>query len=252
MRRLLRLVPVPATGIFCAVAVLAWLGEPASPQAWFPGGPDAPEPPLIRIAPLWVLSAVFIGFAILQARRKKPAWATLASPGLAICGLLAAAYLGLNQLLSIPYLSLLPLLGLLAVLRWQMVPLLAGNKQQAADRRYEAAVMGVSLLAGAVALSLAAWTPSFLRAALGFGPSDAPWLSFWVFFINAALISLGTLRRLPRRRAYLLALGWGIGATVWHNWTTSGLHMIALITVFLSAILLARMTWAPKHPKPQA
>lgn len=241
---------LPSTLLFAAATVLPWLAGPYFGKAWSPGGLDAPEPPLIDLAPLWVIAAILLAAALLEAIRKRPAWLFMARGELIACTLIAAAYLVLTHLLAIPEVSVIALVALLPSLL-RLLRRLAQARPHLPDRSQDFADMSAGILAGALVLSLAAWSPHLVRSAAGLGPSDSPWFSFWVFYINAVLLSLGALRRLPRKRWFLLALGWGIAATFWHNWAVSGLHGVALMTLFLSALLLARVTRRPKHPKPE-
>lgn len=242
---------LPSTALFAAATVLPWITGHRADNPWSLGGPDAPEPPLIDLAPLWSLAALCLILALLGASRARPAWVFMVRSDLFACTLIASAYFAITHLVAIPEASIIALLVMLPSL-WRLLRRLAEARPHHLDRSQDLAEMAASILAGAVALSLAAWTPGLLRATAQLGPSDSPWFSFWVFYINAVLLALGALRRILRKRWFLLALGWGIAATVWHNWTVSGLHGIALMTLLLSTLLLSRVTWRRKHPKPAA
>lgn len=240
-----------ASALLLIAAALVFVPDHGAPAAWSPAERDAPEPPLIEIAGLWGLGALALLLGAVLALRKTSSWPAYAAHRLAAAALVAATCLFLHEYRGLSEITLLMLIGLNFMTTRARAWLNAAPTDMQNVSRVGADA-GVSILAAATILSSAFLLPSLIRAVAGLGGSDAPWVFFW---IAAGLVILHAwlfLRKPGSRRWFLLALGWGIAATVWHNWTVSGLHGIALMTLLLSALLLSRVTWRRKHPKPVA
>ena len=240
-----------ASALLLGASALAFLPGHGAAAAWSPAGPDAPEPPLIEMTGLWGLGAAALLLSAVLAWRRTSPWPAYAARRLAIAALAAAACLLFHEYTGLTTITVLMLIGL-NYIAWRARAWLIAAPDAARDVSRIYADAGVSILAAAATMSSALLFPSLIRPLDDLGGSDAPWVFFW---ITAGLVVLHAwlfLRRQGARHWYLLALGWGIAATFWHNWTVSGLHIIALMTLLLSALLLTRVTRRRKHPKPQA
>jgi hypothetical protein len=240
-----------ASALLLGASALVLLPGHGAPAAWSPAGLDAPEPPLIEMTGLWALGALALLLSAVLALRRTSPWPAYAATRLAAAALAAAACLLFHEYTGLTAITVLILIGL-NYMAWRARAWLAAAPESVRDVSRTYADAGVSILAAAATISSALLFPSLIRPLDDLGGSDAPWVFFW---ITAGLVILHAwlfLRRQGARHWYLLALGWGIAATFWHNWTVSGLHIIALMTLLVSALLLSRVTRRRKHPKPQA
>jgi hypothetical protein len=238
-----------SAALLCALAIACLSGLGAS-GAWSPGGPDAPEPPLSAFWPLWFAVALALGFAGAAATGDRTAWHARSLPALVPAIAAAAGFLLLTDLTGHALLTSLSLAACLA-LAFRALARLADSAPPRADLAHSVTRLAANVLAAAGALSLAATLPSLYRGWASLSPTDSPWLSFWIFALSAAGLTLIALR-FGANRWFLLALLFGAAATMRHNWTVSGLHATAFMTAALSLWPLLRMTRAAKRPKPAA
>jgi len=242
---------IAAAGILLVASLVPLVPGLGSEGAWSPGGPDAPEPPLSEFWVLWIVAAALFLTAGILSRVKAPVWLALSDRHLGPTLLAAALALLLTEFTGHDLLSLIAL-PVVHIFGRRIVRAVAASRQTNPERSHLAAEAGANILCAAVALSIAAWLPHLIRSAAGLGPSDLPWLSFWLFFLHACLLAGLYIRQIGANRWYMLSLFWGAAVTVYHNWYVSGLHVVALMTALLSTILLLRVTRAPKRTKPAA
>lgn len=238
-----------ASALLLVTLVLIFLPDHGAPAAWSPAGNDAPEPPLIEIAGLWGLGALALMLSAVFALRRTPSWPAYAGQPLTLTAVSAAACLLFHEYSGQSAITILLLIGFNFIAR-RAVAWLSAAPAELHNNTKVFAEAGISILAAASTLSSALLFQPLIRESAGLGSSDAPWIFFWIAAGWVTLHAWYFLRRQGPKRWFLLALGWGIAATFWHNWTVSGLHIIALMTLLLSALLLSRVTWRRKHPKP--
>ena len=237
--------------LLAAAGLLALLPGLGAPGAWSPGGPDAPEPPLADFLFLWIAGAAALILSLRSSGPAKPAWAALCFPRLGPALLACAAWLALTEWTGSLLVGLLLLTGVRVLLGPASTRFIAA-RPPVPDAAYKLAEAGIGLIVGAVSLSVAVLMPPIIRQIGNLGPSDAPWLSFWVFIAFVVLQAIHFRRTAGRNPWFLFAMGWGAAATIHHNWTVSGLNIIAIMTGLVTLILLPRVTRGPKHPKPAA
>lgn len=250
MTRARRILLLASAATLLLAALLTLISGVGAPGAWRLGGPDAPEFPLTDLLPLWIAAAVSLGAATLTARPGSSEW-THGSQHLLRAAFSVAAYLVFADLFGATAATVLfPILA--AFLTRRASIWLSAVASDPADRSYTLANLAMGLTAGGATLSLAVILPHAFRDWFGLGPTDAPWIFFWIGYSLAALYAWRFLRSVRRARWFLLSLGWGAAASVWHNWAVSGLHFIAILTALLSLFLLSRVTRPRKQPKPPA
>lgn len=247
----LRVLLLAAAAALLLSALLTLAPGFGAPGAWRLAGPDAPDLPLPDLLPLWIAAALALGAAAITASSDATAWAAVSGRRISLAAFLAAAYLLVQDVAGIAEAGLIgSIIATLFAARaaaWHNVV-----QVNPGDRAYTFAGIAVSFIASSATLSNAALMPAALRTSAGLGPTDTPWFFFWIGYSIAAVQAWGFLRRVRQRRWYLLALGWGVAASIWHNWAVAGLHFIAILTALLSLFLLARVTRPRKQPKPQA
>jgi len=109
------------------------------------------------------------------------------------------------------------------------------------------------LLAGWISVATAISVPLTIRTFTGLAPTDFPWLMFWATFVVACAASWFFTAFVSRSLWFFAALGWGFLGVVLNNWLRTEMHFIAIAAgISTAAILLVRVTRAPKRTKPAA
>ena len=82
--------------------------------------------------------------------------------------------------------------------------------------------------------------PRIIRLVRGLEPTDQVWVSLWLALLPAGLMAWAFASRTSRSLWFLAALGWGLTGIAINNWTRTGMHWLAIVTVLAGLYIMWR------------
>ncbi len=221
-----------------AAYIPSMLGYPSiGEQATADGIP--PELPLDIFFAIWgVIFLTYIGFGIHALRNESELARRLSGP-LAMCGIITALWMPIQQILAQPVLDLILLFPFLwfswlAAFRFDEMRGLGGS-----PIKWTTDVL-TGLLSGWAVVAVAISVPRAARHMLNQGPTDSEWIAFWSVL---AVISTATYvykRRISRTHWYYWAAAWGLLGILLNNAWRTDFGYFTWITFFFGAWLVYR------------
>lgn len=232
--------------LLLVVAILQWLtpllpfigiGQTVGEQATRSGIP--PELPPGVFFSIWsVIFTLYLVFALLAAF--KPSYLTeKLGPDLVLAGSGNVLWMVSAQSIGNDYLNLVLLLPI-AWFAWHASRELhrMGGWDGTGRRLVAGALTG--LLSGWISVAISISIPRTVREFRGLEATDQVWISLWLALISASLLAWLFSTRISRSLWFYVALGWGLTGIAINNWTRSGTHWLAVVTVVVGLYVLWR------------
>lgn len=205
-----------------------------------------PELPLGVFFSIWgIIFAAYIAFGIYAVRNDSELSRRLSGP-LAGCGVAAAMWMPVQQIIGNPLLDLFliaPILyaSWLAAYRFDTMRGMGGSAiKWTAD-------LLTGLFSGWATVALSISVPRAGRHALNLGPTDAEWISFWSVLATLSIATFIYKRRISATYWYYWAAAWGLLGIMLNNWLRTGFGYFGWITLFFGLWLIYRRFSTPAN-----
>lgn len=232
-----------------ALAPLLGIGTPIGADS---ANTDAPEQPLPAFFSIWgLIFLAYAGFGLAGILRPA-SWFPRAGWPMLVAGLANIVWMLSAQLIALQPLNFALLAPIFAG-AWIACARLEAVRAVDRGLTFRIADAATGLLAGWISVATAISVPLTIRTFTGLAPTDFPWPMFWTTFAVACAASWLFTAFVSRSFWFFAALGWGFLGVVLNNWLRTEMHFIAIAAAIgTAAILLVRVTRAPKRTKPAA